>query len=57
MPCSEKIERNEKIFLMIESGNTYRKVAGEFGISPSRVLQIYNSMIRRKIFEYLKTIC
>ncbi len=57
MPCLEKIERNEEIFLMIEAGVSYKKVAGEFGISTSRVVQIYNSMVRKKIYGYLKKIC
>lgn len=57
MPYPEKIERNEKIFLMIEAGFSYRKVADEFEISTSRVVQIYNSKVRRKISGYLKSIC
>lgn len=48
----EKIERNEKIFQLIDSGHTYMEVATLYGISHVRVLQIYNSQFRKK-FSYL----
>ena len=52
MAFQEKIERNEKIFQLIDAGYTYMEVARLYRISHVRVLQIYNSQFRKK-FSYL----
>jgi len=52
MAYPEKIERNEKIFQLIDNGHTYMEVSTLYGISRVRVLQIYNSQFRKK-FSYL----
>ena len=49
MPYPEKIVRNEQIYHMIESGATFAEVAATFNINPTRVLQIYNAVFRRKV--------
>lgn len=53
MPYPEKTERNEMIFHLIESGHAFVEVAQIFSIHPTRVLQIYNAMFRKK-FEQKK---
>lgn len=52
MPYPEKKERNEQIFHLIECGHTFAEVGGLYHIHPTRVLQIYNAMFRKK-FSYL----
>lgn len=52
MPYPEKKERNEQIFHLIECGHTFSEVGDLFRIHPTRVLQIYNAMFRKK-FSYL----
>ena len=52
MAYQEKIERNEKIFHLIECGHTFQEIADLYKISRVRVLQIYNSQFRKK-FSYL----
>lgn len=47
MPYPEKIERNEMVFHLIDSGHTFAEVAQIFSINPTRVLQIYNAMFRK----------
>ena len=49
MPYPEKNVRNEQIYHMIESGATFAEVAATFNINPTRVLQIYNAVFRRKV--------
>ena len=56
MPYPEKIERNEMIFHLIDSGHTFAEVAQIFSIHPTRVLQIYNAMFRKKFALYLKSV-
>lgn len=56
MPYPEKIERNEMIFHLIDSGHTFVEVAQLFSIHPTRVLQIYNAMFRKKFAAYLKSV-
>lgn len=48
MGYPEKIERNEKIFELVEWGVPYAMVAATFRISISRVVQIYNHQFRKK---------
>lgn len=48
MPYPEKIQRNEMIFHLIDSGHTFAEVAQIFSINPTRVLQIYNARFRKK---------
>lgn len=52
MPYPEKTARNEKIFHLIEHGHTFAEVAAIFDINPTRVLQIYNAVFRKK-FSHL----
>ncbi len=52
MPYPEKTARNEQIFHLIEHGHTFAEVASIFDIAPTRVLQIYNAVFRKK-FSYL----
>lgn len=52
MPYPEKIARNEQIFHLIEHGHTFSEVAALFDINPTRVLQIYNAVFRKK-FSHL----
>lgn len=54
MPYPEKTARNEQIFYLIEHGHTFVEVAAIFDIKPSRVLQIYNAVFRKK-FSHLNT--
>lgn len=56
MPYPEKIERNEMVFHLIDSRHTFAEVAQIFSINPTRVLQIYNAMFRKKFAPYLKSI-
>lgn len=56
MPYPEKIERNEMIFHLIDSGHAFAEVAQIFSIHPTRVLQIYNAMFRKKFGPYLKSL-
>lgn len=48
MGYPEKIERNEKIFELINYGVGYNVVAATFDISVSCVAQIYNRTFRKK---------
>ena len=48
MPYPEKKERNEQIFHLIECGHTFSEVGEIFHIHPTRGLQIYNAMFRKK---------
>jgi len=48
MPYPEKKERNEQVFHLIECGHTFSEVGEMFHIHPTRVLQIYNAMFRKK---------
>ena len=52
MGYPEKTWRNEEIFRLMESGETRECIAEEFGISASRVWQIYN-FVGRKKFSHL----
>lgn len=52
MPYPEKTARNEQIFHLIEHGHTFAEVASLFDINPTRVLQIYNAVFRKK-FSHL----
>lgn len=48
MPYPEKTERNEQIYHLIECGHAFVEVAQLYSIHPTRVLQIYNAMFRKK---------
>lgn len=39
--------RDRKVVLMRLEGMTYKALGGHFGLSPSRITQIYNSQLRR----------
>lgn len=52
MPYPEKTERNEKIFHLIECGHTFTEVGKIFHLHPTRVLQIYNAMFRKKFGQF-----
>ena len=43
-----KTSRNEEIFQLMENGMTLAQVAEKFGISISRVWQVYNFVGRKK---------
>jgi hypothetical protein len=48
MPYPEKKERNEMVFHLISCGHTFAEVGELYHIHPTRVLQIYNAMFRKK---------
>lgn len=52
MGYPEKILRNEEIFRCVEMGESIDSLAEKFGISSSRVWQIYN-FVGRKKFSHL----
>lgn len=54
MPYPEKKERNEMVFHLISCGHTFTEVGELYHIHPTRVLQIYNAMFRKK-FSYLNS--
>lgn len=49
MGFPEKIERNEKIFELLNHGARYKDVAARFDISITCVAQIYNRTYRKKV--------
>lgn len=54
MPYPEKKERNEMVFHLISCGHTFTEVGELYHIHPTRVLQIYNAMFRKK-FSHLNS--